>query len=413
MSINNQSYVINPSLSVKERDDDVLIVLPHERKKLQASKQFIKVLKIIEKPIELASVEELGINNKVLQFLLGEKILVPERDVQYYQNGLINHPKDTIGKKIDIMKINSNTEFQGQFCFIGVPVSYENKGLNSPVHGTSQIRANIKLFDTLSSLDFQKEEEFIFDLNHSKSYVGSDVVPYDIGDIIYDSRSESINDVNNKVKFIVKKVSDHKLKPLVLGGDHTITYPVVSTLMERYKNLTIIHFDAHTDRYESRLRNIQGLTIGNVFSELMKEKNFHQLVQVGIREFDKKDHNSIDLEDRVTIHSANKIHMLKDVTSIFSSLDKNNPVYISFDVDVLDPAYAPEVAWPVIGGLHYHQVSSLISHLCSNFNIVGADFVEVCAGNRKPNLAALSAANLATLITLNQNKKIVEVTSSC
>lgn len=406
MSINNENFVINPSVLVKDSDKDVFIILPHEKKKIQASKHINKVLKTIEKPIDLLSMEKLGINVSVIKFLLDETILIPENEVKLHKNGLIRHPRNTIGQKIDIFKIESNANFHGQFCFLGIPVSYEVNGLYSPLHGTSQIRANIQLFDSLDSFsELQRKEEYIIDLNYSKTYIGSEVLPYDLGDISYDARIESISDINEKVEFLVKKMAEHNLKPLVLGGDHTITYPVVATLLEIHNNLTIIHFDAHTDRYENRLRNIQGLTIGNVFSELMKEKNFHQLVQVGIREFEKRDHILDHLDDRLKVHSANKIHSLNDITSIFSTLDKNNPIYLSFDVDVLDPAYAPEVAWPVIGGLSYYQTSTLIDYLSRNFNIVGADFVEVCAGERKPNLAALSAANLATLLTLNQNKK--------
>jgi agmatinase len=395
----SKTFILNPTVSVEPNDQFLNIILPFQKKKLQTNLHFSKVIEIVEEPNSLERLEKRGLTGKVLQFLLKESIIIPEEAHSLYKNGLVTHSKDIIGKKVDLNQLE-NKEFNQQFCFLGIPVSYEHKGNMSPVNGTSLIRSNIKLFDQPSS-----EEEYLLDMNHSRSFKAGNVFPYDAGDVSYDARVETIEDVNKKVKYLVDKMSDHQLKPIVLGGDHTVTYPVVSSLLEKHENLTIIHFDAHTDRYESQLRNTNGLTIGNVFSELMKENNFYKLIQVGIRQFERKSSNIVDSPDNVLVYSSNDIHTMADVTTIFSTIDQNTPVYLSFDVDVLDPSIAPEVSWPVIGGITYHQASYLIEYVSTHFNIVGADFVEVCAGERKPNLAALSVANLATQLVLNQHNQ--------
>ncbi|WP_341357080.1 arginase family protein [Rossellomorea sp. y25] len=392
-------FVLNPTIAVERKDEVLNIILPFEKKKIQTNLHFSKVIEMVKEPSSLEELEEKGLTGKVLELLLGESIIIPQEVHSLYRNGLVTQPKDTIGEKLDLNQLK-NKGFNHRFCFLGIPVSYEHKGNMSPVNGTALIRSNIKLFDPIPS-----DEEYLLDMNYSRSFKAKSVTPYDAGDVSYDSRIETIEDVNKKVSYIVDKMSDHQLKPIVLGGDHTVTYPVVSTLMDKYENLTIIHFDAHTDRYESQLRNTNGLTIGNVFSELMKEKNFYKLIQVGIRQFERKSTNEMGLSNSLYVYSSNDIHSMENATSIFSTLDRNTPIYISFDVDVLDPVHAPEVAWPVIGGISYHQASSLMEYLSTHFNVVGADFVEVCAGDKKPNLAALSAANLATQLILNQHNK--------
>ncbi|MCA1065306.1 arginase family protein [Rossellomorea sp. AcN35-11] len=395
----SKQYVLNPTISVEHKGHFLNIILPYQKKKLQTNLQFSKVVELMKEPNSLEVLEGKGLTGNVLAFLLDESIIIPQEAHSIYRNGLVIQPKNTIGKKLDLNQLE-NKEFNHRFCFLGIPVSYEHKGNMSPVDGTSLIRSNIKLFDPASS-----DEEYLVDMNHSRSFKAENVTPYDVGDVSYDSRIETIEDVNKKVRYIVDKMSENHLKPIVLGGDHTVTYPVVSTLMDKYENMTIIHFDAHTDRYESQLRNTKGLTIGNVFSELMKEKHFHQLIQVGIRQFERKYSNDMGISSNVRVYSSNDIHTMEDVTSIFSTVDKNTPIYVSFDVDVLDPSNAPEVAWPVIGGITYHQASLLMEYLSTHFNVVGADFVEVCAGDQKPNLAALSVANLATQLVLNQHNQ--------
>ncbi|MFJ7941156.1 arginase family protein [Peribacillus sp. NPDC096622] len=410
----NKKYIINPSIKTDQDDTHLTIILPYEKKKIRFSHPFNKVLDLIAKPIELNQLIDYGISNEIFNFLHDENILIPIENSKLYEYGLLKQPENIIGKKLALSSLKQDMNFEGQCCFIGVPVSFEHKGILSPISGTSQIRSNIKIFDLPSGSDADiPDEEYIYDTNRNQFYKRKDVLPFDLGDICYDARMETMYDVNQKINFTVNKIVEHGLKPIALGGDHTITYSIVSSLMEYHDSITIIHFDAHTDRYEGRYKNKDGLTIGNVFSEIMKNKKFHKLYQVGIREFETKSNSLQVQEDSCHIHTAHEIHSLEDVTSIFSTLDKNDPIYISFDIDVLDPVYAPEVAWPVIGGLNFHQVFTLITYLSQHFNVIGADFVEVCAGEKKFNLAALSAAKLATLIALNQKRKITNRGEEC
>ena len=154
------------------------------------------------------------------------------------------------------------------------------------------------------------------------------------------------------------------LRPICLGGDHSITYPIVRTFARYFPNLTIVHFDAHPDLYDE----FQGNRYSHAcpFARIMEEGWAKRLIQLGIRTM------SQPLQEQVNRFSVEVVTMSQ--LPALNRLELDGPVYISFDVDVLDPAFAPGISHREPGGM---SVREALNHLHAiRGNIVGADLVE-------------------------------------
>ena len=154
------------------------------------------------------------------------------------------------------------------------------------------------------------------------------------------------------------------LRPISLGGDHSITYPIVRTFARHYSELTIVHFDAHPDLYDE----FQGNRYSHAcsFARIMEEGCAKRLIQLGIRTM------SGSLKKQVERFGVEVVTMSQ--LPAYEMLRLDGPIYISFDMDVLDPAFAPGISHREPGGM---SVREALSHLQAiSGNIVGADLVE-------------------------------------
>ncbi|HLY93157.1 MAG TPA: agmatinase [Candidatus Angelobacter sp.] len=161
--------------------------------------------------------------------------------------------------------------------------------------------------------------------------------------------------------------------PLIsLGGDHSITYPIIKGFRPRWPELTILHFDAHPDLYDE----LGGKKHSHAcpFARIMEEKLARRLVQVGIRTMNGHQAEQAKKFGVEVITMQNLVHYVGRFASFFADLKLEGPLYISFDVDVLDPAFAPGVSHYEPGGMSVREVLSCIQ--CLHAPIVGADIVE-------------------------------------
>ena len=153
-------------------------------------------------------------------------------------------------------------------------------------------------------------------------------------------------------------------KPVSLGGDHSITHPIVKAFARRYPELTIFHFDAHPDLYDEFEGNRSSHACP--FARIMESGLAKRLVQVGIRAM-----NGHQREQARRF--GVEVMEMRDLP-VNDCLKAAGPIYISFDMDVLDPAFAPGVSHREPGGM---SVREAIAHLHAiEGDIVGADVVE-------------------------------------
>lgn len=157
---------------------------------------------------------------------------------------------------------------------------------------------------------------------------------------------------------------EKRQRPVCLGGDHSITYPIVRAFGRRFKDLTLIHFDAHPDLYDEFQGNRH--SHASPFARIMEEKLTKRLIQVGIRTMNPAQRKQA-ARFGVEVFEIGRERALEEVKTWC-------PVYVSFDMDVLDPAFAPGVSHREPGGMSVREV---LEHLHSvTATIVGADLVE-------------------------------------
>jgi agmatinase len=179
-------------------------------------------------------------------------------------------------------------------------------------------------------------------------------------------------------------------KMLTLGGDHYITYPLLKAHAEKYgAPLSIIHFDAHCDTWADDQPN--SLNHGSMFYKAIKDGLIDPAtsVQIGIRTWN-EDFMGVNVLGADWVHEHGVAAVVKKVHKI---VGKRN-VYLTFDIDCLDPAFAPGTGTPVAGGLSSAQALAILRKFVG-LNIIGMDVVEVAPAYDHSEITALSAAQIA------------------
>ena len=200
----------------------------------------------------------------------------------------------------------------------------------------------------------------------------------DAGDLTLDGHGDF-----EAIEAAIGKVLDQRQRPVTLGGDHSITYPIVRAFGKKFSDLTIIHFDAHPDLYDEFQGNRHSHACP--FARIMEEKLAKRLIQIGIRTMN-------DHQREQVVRFGVETFELKQLPA-FEQLRTWCPVYVSFDMDVLDPAFAPGVSHREPGGI---SVRDAIRHLHSiTGTIVGADIVEY---NPKRDVSELTATVAAKIL---------------
>lgn len=200
----------------------------------------------------------------------------------------------------------------------------------------------------------------------------------DHGDILFASGSDAWDQIERNVGRALESGD-----PLIcIGGDHAITHPIMRAVRRRHSKLTILHFDAHCDIYHAYQGNPR--SHASPFARIMEERLADRLIQVGIRTLNQEHREQIE---RFGIEVIEARHCDEN-----PGLDITTPVYISMDMDGLDPAYAPGVSHREPGGLSTRQVINLIHTI--DQPIVAADIVEYNPRCDVANLTATVAAKL-------------------
>ncbi len=184
----------------------------------------------------------------------------------------------------------------------------------------------------------------------------------DVGN--FNFQNENPENFIKEVKDVIKGYLKEKKKMVILGGEHTITYPIVMAFQEYYKNLAVIIFDAHSDlREEFMGEKISHATVAKRILEIVGKENLYQF---GIRSLTKD-----CLKKNPNLFLFEVFRPLKKVIPLL----KNKKIYLSLDLDVLDMSVLPSVQTPVAGGISFLEMVSSFK-LLKNLEIVGVDIVE-------------------------------------
>jgi agmatinase len=194
---------------------------------------------------------------------------------------------------------------------------------------------------------------------------------------------------------------------LALGGDHFIALPLLREHARKHGPVALLHFDAHTDTYS----NGSAYDHGTMFHHALEEGLLlaDSSVQVGIRTDYTRMGHPFTVLDAAWLNDHGSERALEEIRSVIGS----NPCYVSFDIDCLDPAFAPGTGTPVCGGISMDFALKLVRGLTS-IDIVGIDLVEVAPAYDHAEITSLAAATLALefLYVLAARKRSAALTGS-
>jgi agmatinase len=190
----------------------------------------------------------------------------------------------------------------------------------------------------------------------------------------------------------IKGILDAGVASVVLGGDHYITFPILKAYAEKYGPISLLQFDAHTDTWPDD--DMDRIDHGTMFYKAVKSGivDPKTSVQVGIRTTN-EDTLGVTVIDAREVHEKGPVATVERIKSVLG----NNPTYLTFDIDALDPAYAPGTGTPVWGGLTSAQCASMLRDL-AGINIMGGDVVEVSPPFDTTGATAIAGAHIATEI---------------
>jgi len=216
----------------------------------------------------------------------------------------------------------------------------------------------------------------------------------DVGDI--DAPPVSIEKAYEAIEARIGAIADAGARPITIGGDHSITLPVLRALAKRHGPLALVQFDAHVDTWDEYFggKYFHGTPFRRAIEEkLVDPKRF---IQVGIR-------GPMYGEDDFDFHREHGITMIdidqvkaRGIPAVVAAIHSvvTGPAYMTFDIDGVDPAFAPGTGTPEVGGLTSHEAQQLVRGL-TGLQLVGGDVVEVSPVFDGPGqITALLAANL-------------------
>jgi agmatinase len=184
------------------------------------------------------------------------------------------------------------------------------------------------------------------------------------------------------IESAVTEIVGRGKKILVLGGEHLVTYPIMKAMNKCFRDLQIVHFDAHCDlRDEYEGQKLSHATVMRRVKELGKWGIFHIGIRSGTRQ---------EFEELLPVDSP---------ASLAARLNRKMPIYVSFDMDVFDPSLVAGVTTPEPGGLMFHEVMEYF-FVFREMNIIGADIVELAPDYDATFVSSISASKVAREILL-------------
>ncbi len=251
-----------------------------------------------------------------------------------------------------------------------------------PLDRTSSFASGSRFGPALARLGADNIESF-------SPYLGRDVtdVPvHDAGDLEFSYRTADAPLA--LIRQFTRATTSRGRKLLALGGEHTITGPIVAELANRYPELCVVHYDAHSDLRDEYLGEqvCHATAMARVLDSVPRDRLF----QLGIRSF--------AAAAEIEAPNVFAFEVLSPAEPVRAAIG-TRPLYVTVDADVLDPGVMPDVQTPQPGGCSYTELVRSLAAL-DGLNLVGADLVEVCPRTIQPSAGACIAAELVRELVL-------------
>ena len=215
---------------------------------------------------------------------------------------------------------------------------------------------------------------------------------YDFGDVnVIPGNCEATSRI---IEDTVNELLDLNIKPIIIGGEHSASIGAIKAISEKYEKLTVIHLDAH--------RDLAFEFIGEKYSHATVMRRVHEngvnLVQIGIRSSSAEEEEFVKSTYNIQTFKNKDVHKHMDAIEYYL-INIDGPIYISVDMDVVDPALAPRVGNPTPGGLFISEIETILETLCRK-NVVGLDVVETASDRLGDSTAVVAAKIIYDFLTL-------------
>ena len=265
-------------------------------------------------------------------------------------------------------------------CFIGIPLDVGTSNRPGTRFGPKQIRAESVMLRPYNMW--------------TRAAPFDSLRIADIGDVPINTFD--LKDSVRRIEAFYDSVLTHPVIPMTLGGDHTLTLPVLRSIAKKHGPVGLVHIDAHADINDHMFG--ESIAHGTPFRRAFEEGliDADHTFQIGLRgtgytaeDFDWARDKGFTVVQAEELWHKSATPLIEDIRGKMGT----RPVYLTFDIDSLDPAYAPGTGTPEIGGLTSVQAIELIRG-CQGLNLVGCDLVEVSPPYDLQGNTALLAANL-------------------
>ena len=217
---------------------------------------------------------------------------------------------------------------------------------------------------------------------------------YDFGDVnVVPGNCEATCKI---IEDTVNELLDLNIRPIIIGGEHSASIGAIKALTDKYEKLTVIHLDAH--------RDLVFEFVGEKYSHATVMRRVHEmgadLVQIGIRSASQDEDEFVKSTYNIQTFKNKDVNKHMDAIEYYLT-NIEGPIYISVDMDVVDPAFAPSVGNPTPGGLFMSEIETIIETL-SHKDIVGFDVVETASDRLGDNTAVIAAKIIYDFLTLTE-----------
>lgn len=184
-------------------------------------------------------------------------------------------------------------------------------------------------------------------------------------------KSSSIKAIE-RIEDVIKTLLNNNIFPVSIGGEHTIALGAIKAVAQHYKNVSVIHFDAHGDRRPEFDDAIHShATVMYHASEYVDT-----ILSLGLRSICQEDLDFLKERSQEVVF-AHEFSYEKAIQAIKSKIPLGSNLYISFDLDYFDPSLVPSVGTPVPGGPQWNETQKLLTWICQNYTLLGLDVVEL------------------------------------
>jgi arginase family enzyme len=343
---------------------------------------------------EFIAPSALGLDHEEVRALSEAFVIVDEERLRLTRHGLVEPTTPCIGRLATISEVVHRLKHS--WITIGVALDHGGTYSDGARHGPTEIRQLCPLLNRRTKLSERElNEGVLLDFDRRREYALADIQVADLGNLFL-APGESVEDAGRRLSLAAELVRRAESRPLVLGGDQSISKFMIRSLLSVETELAILHFDAHHDLYDVSV----GHHHGNAFREALFDERVRSMRQIGLRTFEiaRRDVSTVT-RGKLSYRSAREANTMSP-EEVLSGLPRDLPYFLSFDIDCLSPAIAPETGTPEAGGIMFDRCLDIVDCATTQLNVVGADIVEVRRDRAIQNLAARAAAQVLMRVLL-------------